>query len=1237
MLSPYPRLTVNRSRWMLSVVLALLMLLAFGWLIRPRPTLLDGPVPLPLRFVPNHGQTDPSATFQAHTPAGQLFFTATGPILAFDPLTDPAQVAVRPTQPVQLHFEQANPAPNIRGGARQPGRVNYFLGNDPARWRTGLPTYAALTYHDLYPGIDLRYDGLSGAGRRGYLLKGTFTVAPGADPGQIRWRYRGAEGVRLDSGGNLIISLPAAEIVEQAPVAWQIHQGQQIPVPVRYTLSAGSIGFSLPQGYDPARPLIIDPILSYSTYLGGSTFDYGEKIVVDDAGNSYITGYTRSTDFPTANPAQADNGGAWDAFIVKLNPDGSELVYATYLGGAGNDSGFGIAVDDQGQVTVTGDTSSPDFPLQNPIQSSTPGNQFDAFIAKLSADGSQLRYATYLGGSGDERGYDVALDGAGNATVVGYTRSTDFPTLRAIQPGPNFGQGLNEPPDAFVTSVISRSGVYTWGYSTYLGGVDWDEALGLAVASDGQTTITGRTQSADFPLAQPAQATLGGGSDSFDAFVTRIITASGRYTFAYSTYLGGEASESGRAVALAADGAAYIVGDTTSRQFPTRDPLQFTYGGGQDAFVTSVISQSGVYTWGYSTYLGGGGEERGQALALGGDGSIYVVGYSRSPDLPVTGDTYDGTCGTIDGCTGSGDAFLAKIEANDLVYATYLGGRMTDIPLGLGLDSAGNVYLGGSTQSPDFPTTTGAYDTACNDGTVCGPSGSDAFLAKFDFDPPLALRKQATPADGSSLFTGSMIDYTLTISARTTLSATVTLSDTLPAEIKLLTGTLTSTVGSPTATGSQISLTLPGLTVGQGVTLTFRAEVITAPATVVNRAVLQTGSEIFDSNRVYHRALEPGDSLVYLPIIYKNYSPPVAPTPTPTSPPPPPTSTPAACAPSILTTVNVGSEPQGIAIDEDRRRVYIANRAGNSVSVIDSGSNSLLTTITGLTAPTALALDPQRNILWVTLDDSVIPVQANPDSTFTLLNGVTVGQGAADVVYDPLHDALYVANRDGNSVSIIDAGSRTLKTTLSGSFNQPVRLAVNPITGKVYVVNFGSNSLTVINDTTVARSVSLFDSSQPYGVAVDELRNLVYVSSVDSHRIVAINGVDDSFLGWAAFQRGSNPNNPVPLRALAINPDLGPFDDGGHLWSLTATEDGSERDQVLLIPKGWASYFSLPVPYTTNLRPTGDLAIDRTTDRVYITNGLAAGTVTILQDRNEACLVPFATDEAITLEIFVRE
>jgi YVTN family beta-propeller protein len=334
-----------------------------------------------------------------------------------------------------------------------------------------------------------------------------------------------------------------------------------------------------------------------------------------------------------------------------------------------------------------------------------------------------------------------------------------------------------------------------------------------------------------------------------------------------------------------------------------------------------------------------------------------------------------------------------------------------------------------------------------------------------------------------------------------------------------------------------------------------------------------------------------------------------------------------------------------VAVDPDRGRVYVANYDSNSVSVIDSTTNTVLHTLTGITSANGVAYDQTQNIIWVTNYELnlLTPIQANEGATdFVVLPAIRVGQGPWGVAYEPVHNYVYVANSLDNSVSVVNAATQAVVATVEDSFNQPFHLAANPATGKVYVANFGHNSVTVLHGTGVSRVTQLWDSGPAYGIAVDETRNLVYVATINSHRIVVIgplHGQPDRFLGWAAFQRGFNPNRPVPLRVLTVNPDIGPAWDGGHVWATTSAGDGSEANQALFIPKGWSSYFHAPFAQDVPGEPTEGIALDRAGNRVYVTSGTSPGVVTVLGDHTTVCpglapaTVPAESDQ-ITLDIF---
>ena len=463
--------------------------------------------------------------------------------------------------------------------------------------------------------------------------------------------------------------------------------------------------------YDTARPLVIDPLLVYSTYLGGSDNDSGAAIAVDLSGNAYVTGVTTSTDFPTQDPWQATSAGAQDAFVAKFDPSGS-LVYCTYFGGGADDYGNGIAVDSFGQAYVTGYTTSSDFPTTpGAYQTAYRGGEGDAFVAKFNSSGSALVYSTYLGGSGYDVATAIAVDPSGNAYVTGYNYLSDFPTTAGAYQTANKGSL-----DVVIAKLNpSGSGLV---YSTYLGGSGDDYGLGIAIDASGNAYVTGHSGWSDFPLKNPVQATFGG---YYDAFVAKINPAGS--ALVYSTYLGGSGMEIGRGVAVDPFGNAYVVGHTASSNFPTTPgAYQQTFGGGEDAFVAKINSSgSGLV---YSTYLGGTGSERGNGIAVDPAGNAYVTGQNYQGGFPMKDPVqaayhYE-----------SFEGFVTKVNSSGsgLVYSTYLGGTGNDLGLGIAVDPLGNAYVVGFTYSTDFPTTPGAYQ-ATNGGI------SDAFVAKIAGDP----------------------------------------------------------------------------------------------------------------------------------------------------------------------------------------------------------------------------------------------------------------------------------------------------------------------------------------------------------------------------------------------------------------------------------------------------------------------------------------------------------------------
>jgi hypothetical protein len=533
-----------------------------------------------------------------------------------------------------------------------------------------------------------------------------FVVKPGGEVSDIGFEYKDVEKTRIDKEGNLSVKTEFGELEHSKPVCYQVVGGERVKIKAEFKkIENNTYGFEV-EDYNKNYELIIDPlVLVYSTYLGGSGYDSGYSIAVDSEGAVYITGYTDSEDFPTKKPIQGSFEGYYDVFITKINSSGSALVYSTYLGGWDMDNGYGIAVDSKGAAYVTGETRSRDFPTKNPIQESLGGWYEDVFITKVNASGSALLYSTYIGGSGNEGGEGIAIDSEGAVYVTGYAQS-DFPTKNPIQG--SYGGGFR---DAFILKVNSSGKKLI--YSTYLGGngEDWPE--GIAVDSEGAAYMTGHTKSENFPTKNPIQGSYGGGEYSGDAFITKVNSSGS--TLVYSTYLGGSGEDWGSGIAVDSEGAAYVTGGTRSRNFPTKKPIQGTNAGYYDAFITKINSSGSALI--YSTYLGGSGYDGGYSIAVDSEGAAYVTGYTQSRDFPPMLRESGGT-----------DAFISKVNSSGkkLIYSIFLVGSGEDWGEGIAVDSAGAVYITGYTDSWNFPTKNpiqGSYGG--------GYHYSDAFITKI--------------------------------------------------------------------------------------------------------------------------------------------------------------------------------------------------------------------------------------------------------------------------------------------------------------------------------------------------------------------------------------------------------------------------------------------------------------------------------------------------------------------------
>ena len=656
---------------------------------------------------------------------------------------------------LRMRLVGANTSAAVTGAEELPGKSNYFIGNDPKKWRTNVPNYAKVKYQNVYPGVDLVY-----YGNQGGQLEYDFVVAPGADPSVIALdvaagssRRQSAENgdvkppLLITSDGDLVIEADGGEVRFHKPVGYQIADRHRTAVDGEFHLRTdGTVGFVL-GSYDRGKALLIDPALVYSTYLGGNSLDVADAIVVDAAGNAYVSGSTSSTDFPVTNGAfqttnYTVNGFGVDSFIAKLNPTGSALVYSTFLGGSDCCTyAIALAVDGSGNAYVTGPTNSTTFPVtQGAFQTTKAENQQVGFVTKLNPTGSGLDYSTYLGGSGGDGATGLALDGSSNAYITGTTGSTDFPVTQGAYQTTNKA-AANDTTNAFITKLNPAGSALV--YSTFLGGSGiftatyegyGDYASGLAVDGSGNAYITGQTYSTDFPVTVGAfQTTNHAAVNSGDnAFVTKLNPTGS--ALIYSTYLGGsgvfyKGGDGGSALAVDGSGNAYVTGGTESTDFPsTPGAFQTTNYGGAGLFVSKLNSTGSALV--YSTFLNGsdGNDSSAYGVAVDGSGNAYITGGTHSSDFPVTQGAFQTTNAAA--AAYGANAFFTRLNPTGtaLDYSTYLGGSGGDEANGLALDDSGNAYITGATYSTNFPVTAGAYQTT---NLAAASGGSNVFVTKI--------------------------------------------------------------------------------------------------------------------------------------------------------------------------------------------------------------------------------------------------------------------------------------------------------------------------------------------------------------------------------------------------------------------------------------------------------------------------------------------------------------------------
>ncbi|WP_285891220.1 SBBP repeat-containing protein [Paenibacillus pasadenensis] len=603
---------------------------------------------------------------------------------------------------LRLNFIHACPETFIEGCSLLDGVKNYFLGRDATEWHTGIRTFEKIKYTGLYPGIDMLFYMHEGQ------LEFDFIVAPGADWRQIALELEGTDFIRIDEEGNFHAGVNEHSICLRKPFIYQLNeQGEQVQIEGGYVLQDSCrIGFEPVSTYDGSLPLIIDPVLTYSTYLGGSDVTTGLGIAVDAAGSSYVTGLTFSTNYPVLGPIQGTLAGGSDVIVTKFSPDGSALLYSTYLGGSDLDSGNAIAVDAFNNAYVTGYTDSIDFPTTPGAFQTTPSPSTNAFVSKLDPSGGSLLFSTYLGGNDVDIGNGIAVDITGVTYITGTTLSSDYPLVDPFQ---SSFFGINT---AFVTKLNAAGNALL--YSTYLSGTVFTNGAAIAVDRYGQFYAAGSTNT-NFPTVNPHQPAFGGGTS--DAYIVKFATVGSVTSVIYSTYIGGTQADYGTGVATDMSGNAYVTGYTNSLNFPVLHPIQAANGGLNDAFV-SKLGPTGALI--YSTYLGGSGNDQGNGISADSLGNVYVAGWSASTDFPLANPFQD----TL---LGSAAAFVAKLNANPaFIYSTYLGGNNNNQGTAITLDAFGSAYVTGLTSSTSFPLVNPFQITQP------APGLQSAFVSKFE-------------------------------------------------------------------------------------------------------------------------------------------------------------------------------------------------------------------------------------------------------------------------------------------------------------------------------------------------------------------------------------------------------------------------------------------------------------------------------------------------------------------------
>jgi hypothetical protein len=786
-----------------------------------------------LRFEPNQGQTDPRVKFLSRNSQYNLFLTSNEAVFTLHgstpqsgpnrglaarlraPQSTPrAEQAVLRMQLVGAHPHAINPSEQASG------YTNYFIGRDPKSWVRNIPQYSRVNYKGVYSGVDMTFYGNE------HAVEFDLIVKPGADPNQFALRFAGARDTHTAANGDLVLTTSVGNVSLKKPVAYQVTDGGKTLVDARFVARQNN-DFGIQLGtYDRSRELVIDPAALYSTYFGGKGDDDGHAIAVDGTGAVYLTGQTSSADFPvTSGAAQSTLLGTTDAFVTKINPAGTAVVYSTYLGGSnqqGTDSkgptssGNALVIDGAGNAYVAGGTNTSDFPLcpaanhcPTPAQGTYAGGTGDAFAVKINSTGG-LAYSTFIGGSDDDVAEGIAIDPSGNIFVGGQTASSNLPVLQALQ---GIYKGMN---DGFIAMIDGTTGAFK--YVDYLGGTGADLVTGIGLDGSNNIYVSGITISTDFPVkgTSPYQTKCGtdgqcnpnskGAQD--DSFITAI--KSDRSQYIYSTYFGGSGADDAQTMLVDAAGDVYFTGLTSSTDLKTVNPCFVSIGtnAANNVFVAELAPTGS--TTPYVTYLGGSTADIAFGIALDSTNRIYVTGQTTSTDFPTVAAPQPKN-------GGQSDAFVSLLDPSrsgkqQLVFSTYLGGAGTEVTqsAGIAIDSTNNIYVTGDTESGStgsFPVVNPLPNMSTLNGT------SDAYLTK--------ILPTGSTAAGYTLAVSAISPSTISVGSSGTATVTITPQNSFSGSVNLTCKVTPGTKVPPTCTFATASFVLTPTSTPQTTTLTI--------------------------------------------------------------------------------------------------------------------------------------------------------------------------------------------------------------------------------------------------------------------------------------------------------------------------------------------------------------------------------------------------------------------------------